>query len=137
MGRLVDTLSKSLLSDADSEQGATSSGDHFSIEVSYTIGDESLVKDLKASLQEIVIERNNLIHNRLMQFDWHSKESCEELIRELNGQRERLKPLYKTLMDICSDLREFQQEFAKYAKSEVFADDLKRAHEQNKTSPSD
>ena len=137
MGRLAEALSKSLQPGQGDQADTVDSEDRISIKVSFTIGDEDFARDLALSLDRVVRERNDLIHTRLLRFDRTSKESCEALIRDLDSQRERMKPLYEALFAICSSLREAYQELEKYAKSEKLADDVVLANEMRGEMPSE
>ena len=129
MGRLAEALSTSLQSGKGDQAGTVGSEDRISINVSFTIDDDEFVRDLTLSLDTIVRERNDLIHTRLLRFDRNSKESCEALIRDLDAQRERTKPLYEALFAIGSSLREVYADLDKYANSEKLADDVIHANE--------
>lgn len=127
MGRLVESFSKTLLSGEAGSGEKEREGHPLKIEVSYSFEDPTFVNQLKETLSEVVRDRNNLVHKRLIYFDPSSIESVQELLEELDSQRARIKPQYETLAAIFSNLRDFQRDFEVYSKSESFTDDLKRA----------
>ena len=104
--------------------------DCFGIALSFTIDDKDYTKQLDQALREIVRERNELIHKRLIRLDSRSMESCQELIGELEEQRARIKPQFEALSAICSSLVEYLGELKNYVESEAFADDFQRLHEE-------
>lgn len=132
MGRLVDNLSKTLQSGAVERKEAADSENHYSIEVSFSIANEDFTDQLSQALRQIVRERNDLIHKKLISFDRKSVEGCRELIRELDEQRARIKPQYEALSAICLSLRDYFKQLKDYADSGPFAEDLKRAEEQER-----
>lgn len=130
MGRLVENLSKTLET-AEIDQGEiTNSEIGFGIKVSFSVEDEDFTNELNQALREIVIERNSLIHKKLISFDHKSVKGCRELIRELDEQRARIKPQYEALSAICLSLRDYFRQLKDYTDSESFADDLKRVQEE-------
>jgi predicted nuclease with TOPRIM domain len=137
MGRLAEALSQSLRSEQSETKKAEDAADRFSIEVSFSIDDEDFARELSQALEEIVKERNDLIHQRLIHFDPKSFESCRDLIRELDEQRARIKPQFQALSAICTSLREHHKQLKGYAESESFADDLKRAEEHHRDESTD
>jgi hypothetical protein len=129
MGHLVDNLSKTLQSD-ETDKGRTADSENgFGIEVSLSVDDEGFTSELSQALKGIVRERNDLIHKRLIRFDPNSVESCRDLVRELDGQRARIKPQFEALSAICLNLKHYFKQLKDYSDSESFADDLKRAEE--------
>jgi hypothetical protein len=130
MGRLVDNLAKTLQS-GETDQGESADGEiGFGIEISFSIENEDFTKELSQALGGIVRERNDLIHKRLIRFDFKSIESCRNLIRELDEQRARIKPQFEALSAICLSLKDYFKQLKDYADSESFADDLNRAEEE-------
>jgi hypothetical protein len=129
MGRLVDNLSKTLQSGAIDQTEAADSENRYSIEVSFSIENEDFADQLSQALRQIVRERNDLIHKKLISFDRKSVEGCRELIRELDEQRARIKPQYEALSTICLSLRDTFKQFEDYMDSESFADELKHAQQ--------
>ena len=129
MGRLVENLSKTL-QPGEAGQGETADSENsFSLEVSFSVDNEDFTNELTQALKEIVRERNDLIHKRLVPFDPKSVESCRDLIRELDEQRARIKPQFEALSAIFLSLKDHLRQLFDYADSESFADDLKRAEE--------
>jgi hypothetical protein len=137
MGRLVEALSQSLRSEQDGKQKVADGADRFSIEVSFAIDNEDFANELNQALGEIVRERNDLIHKRLIPFDIRSIESCRGLIRELDEQRARIKPQFEALSVICSSLQEYLKQLKDYSESQSFVDDLKRAEEEQEGGTAD
>jgi predicted nuclease with TOPRIM domain len=127
---LVDNLSKTLQSDESDQRGTVESDNGFGIEVCFSFESEDFTRELNQALREIVRERNDLIHKRLISFDPHSVENCRDLIRELDEQRARIKPQFEAVSAICLNLRDFFKQLKDYSDSESFADDLKRVKEQ-------
>ena len=120
MGRLAEALSQVLRTEQEGQQKTASDSDRFSIDVSFSIEDEDFTNDLSQALGEIVGERNNLIHKRLIRFDPNSIESCRDLIKELDEQRARIKPQFEALSAICLSLKESFQQLGDYVDSESF-----------------
>ena len=106
------------------------SEDCFGIALSFTIDDKDYTKQLDQALREIVRERNELIHKRLIRLDPRSMESCQELIGELEDQRARIKPQFEALSAIYLSLVEYLGELKDYVESGSFADDFQRLHEE-------
>ena len=131
MGRLVDNLSKTLQSDEADKGETAGSENECGFEISYCIENEDFTGELSQALRGNVKERNDLIHKRLISFDRKSVESCRELIRELDEQRARIKPLYEALSTIFLSLRDYFKQLKDYEDSGSFAEDLKRAEEQD------
>lgn len=126
MGRLVEDLSKTLKT-AEVDQGEPNNSEiGFGIKVSFSFEDEDFTNELSQALREIVVERNSLIHKKLISFDHKSVKGCRELIRELDEQRARIRPQYEALTAICLSLRDYFKQLKDYVDSESFADDLKR-----------
>jgi hypothetical protein len=127
MGRLVDNLSKTLQSgETDQKETADSEYGH-SIKVSFSDDNEDFTDELGQALREIVRERNDLIHKRLILFDPKSVDSCRDLLVELDEQATRIKPQFKALSAICSSLEDYFKQLKSYVASESFVDDLRRA----------
>ena len=130
LGRLVDNLSQTLQSDQTDQTNAADSESDFCIEVSFGFEDEEFTNQLSQALRGVVIERNDLIHKRLVRFNPKSIKSCRELLRELNEQRNRIKPQFETLSAICMNLRDIFKQLKDYADSGSFADDISNAQEE-------
>ena len=118
MGRLAEALSQRLRTEEKGHQEIVDDADRFSIEVSFSIEDENFTNNLSQALGEIVRERNDLIHTRLIRFAPNSIESCRDLIRELDEQRARIKPQFEALSAICLSLKESFQQLGDYMDSE-------------------
>ena len=71
-------------------------------------GSSEFVSEIRESFDEIVKERNELIHHRLVDFKPTSDESCEKLISYLDSQYGRLEPLLNFLrkeMEAVCDMK--------------------------------
>lgn len=95
--KTLGTVSKDLLEKIVSEPlepGQLSNGVKHRLSFQFRIGGSSeFVSQIKESFDEIVKERNELIHHRLVDFEPSSDESCEKLISYLDSQHGRLEPL--------------------------------------------
>lgn len=65
----------------------------------YRHGGEEYVEGINKSFEEIVEERNQLIHHRLLEFDPGVEGSCKQLISYLDAQHERIAPLREFLRE--------------------------------------
>jgi hypothetical protein len=99
------------------------------VSTSITFEDGNFVDELEASLRSIVEERNELIHNKLAAFDPKSPESCRNLAKELEEQRQRIKPKFKELAAICTAVSEQIKELKEYSDSGQFENDWKAAQD--------
>ena len=131
LGRLVGDLPKTLQPNETDQEKTVDSENGYCIEISIRVGDKNFTNELSQALREIVKERNELIHKRLIHFDLRSVKSCRELLRELDQQRARIKPQFERLSSICTSLRDHFKELKEYIDSESFVDDLKRAKEEH------
>jgi hypothetical protein len=75
--------------------------------------DKDGIDNRKRQLDELVKERNWLIHSALAELDFNSEESCKKLISQLDEQDDRLKPHYESLMRLIGNIHEAQQELFK------------------------
>ena len=127
MGRLVDDFVRSVYPGPSDAAAEGKTDDETMFEYSVKFDDASFVKELEGSLRIIVEERNDLIHKKLMSFAPNSLESCQEFAKDLEEQRQRIKPQYEALRSIGSDLHEHRKEILDYIASDQFQRDLASA----------
>ena len=72
----------------------------------------------KIIFNELVTERNDLIHHLLPRYNPESLESCQELDRYLEQQRDKLLPTLSNLKAMARSLKEGTKELANFMKSE-------------------
>lgn len=101
MGNLVKALFTSVYSDNENSYKELTEITEAQFAFSFTVkASNDVIKQRRASLERIVQERNNLIHQMLSDFDQTSIQSCRNLNEKLDEQAERLKPEYKALLDL-------------------------------------
>jgi len=71
---------------------------------------------LKALLETIVGERNELIHTRLLHFDSRSVESCNALNKFLDEQHERIAPVLEEIWMLFDGMRKARKAFLDHSK---------------------
>ena len=67
-------------------------------------GDEAVIEKRRIALEQIVEERNILIHQMLSNFKEKSVESCRELCARLDEQLEKLKPEFENLRALINTI---------------------------------
>jgi hypothetical protein len=121
MGSLIELFVQSVHPIRNADSAQTTDFEGAGIEHSFRFEDAAFVDELKASLRTIVKERNQLIHRKLIEFDPKSSKSCRSLAKELEEQRERIKPQFERLANILTMVRDQMRELDEYFKSEEFA----------------
>jgi hypothetical protein len=84
--------------------------------------DPDYVTQQKKRLSDLVVERNNLIHQDLAGFDPNSEESCRQWITRLDEQNERIITLHKELQQLL----DLHNEAAKQIQVAVESDEFRR-----------
>jgi hypothetical protein len=119
MGRLADVFVKSTCSSSvKTVEGPEDLAEPW---VSFSFQLESggdVAKERKRALKHIVEERNRLIHQKLVQFDHSSIESCVKLSKELDIQNANLMPEYRLLQSLVNCLKDAQQELVTFIQSD-------------------
>lgn len=120
LGWLVQDFFKTVYSKHSSDDGPADERDEAWMTISLRIeSDENSIRDRKRQLRELVKERNLLVHRLLTNFDPDSVESCENLIRQLDEQVDRLIPHHQPLMGIIGNMQTAQQEITKHLEAEL------------------
>jgi hypothetical protein len=127
MGRLVEDLTRFVRPNRDDSE--SQSPTVATIEFSFRFEDADYVKGLRSTLRKVVKERNDLIHKKLIAFDPKSPESCRILAKELEEQRQRIRPKFEELAAIWTAVSEQIKEVKEYYDSGQFEDDWKVAQE--------
>jgi hypothetical protein len=83
-------------------------------------GDDDYKKERKKALRHIVASRNKLIHQWLADFDPKSIQSCNDLSRKLDEQREMIREEFDVLRSIILAIAEVGRELDKYIQSGEF-----------------
>lgn len=78
----------------------------------------------KRALSELVLERNDLIHQKLATFDPDSIESCRSLIEVLDQQNERILRQLDDLGLLIRNFKDLFSELRSYLSSEEFLSQL-------------
>jgi len=101
------------------------------VTISYSVKfeDKAFIDDLQASLRFVVKERDELIHKKLAIFDPESSGACRNLARELEDQRQRIKPQFETLTAIWCSLGQLNKEILEYVNAGQSEIDFDRAGE--------
>lgn len=81
--------------------------------------DESDNEQLKEALEMIVQERNVLVHQMLAKTDFQSVESCHELGKLLDQQRERAIPTYRKLQGLVKSAADARKQMADAMAAEI------------------
>lgn len=98
---------------------------HFSISLSF-FNDHSYIESKKAELENLVIDRNKLVHHLLPQFDIDSIDSCIVLDKQLDRQRENIIEAINHLKPICQLLIESQKVWLEFITSGELERHLKK-----------
>jgi len=113
MGVLAEQFVKNMYFEGSSSDYFPDDTNEPWISVSFKIeGDKKSISEQRRILSLIVSERNKLIHQMLMHFKPNSIESCQNLIRELDKQNDKIDPLYKYLQEIGKTLSEGRKKVA-------------------------
>jgi hypothetical protein len=72
----------------------------------------------KEALDRMVSERNELVHHLLPSFDMNSVESCDEIGKKLDDQRENIRSEIKELESVANSLNEGRKEMRSFFASE-------------------
>lgn len=96
------------------EEEANPPTDQFlSIKMHFELDDQQ-ISSLNRVYEDLVEERNQLIHTRLGEFDPTSEDQCLDLINDLDCQKTKFMPVYRTLrqqlhaiMKVRKELKEF------------------------------
>lgn len=135
LGRLVDDFVRSVHPNSRDNATRTVDSTMGSFGLSFTFDDAEFVQELKASMRRVVKERNQLIHKKLAGFDPKSPESCRDLAKDLEKQRQRIKPQFEALVAILSAARKGFNELADNIDSDKFESEARiaadRAQETN------
>jgi hypothetical protein len=78
-----------------------------------------LISRRERELQEVVEERNLLIHHLLAEVDFDSVDECQKLISQLDEQNDRLTPHFDWLMQLIGSIQIAQQELAKQLENQL------------------
>lgn len=70
--------------------------------------EEADLAELKKALRQVVDDRNELVHQRLATVDLNSIEACQDLIKELDKQHERLEPHFKSAIRTFRSMTELR-----------------------------
>ena len=98
MGNLVKQFFEVVYADSPRESVSTPDVTELCLSVSYRIQtDQAELERQKAALNSVVEQRNTLIHQMLARFDQNSVESCRELIKLLDAQATKVRPVYEHL----------------------------------------
>lgn len=109
MGRLVDKITDTLYSSADSNAESPVDLKEAWVSFGFRIeGGAEQKKATKKALTLVVKERNQLVHKLLGEFDSASVESCITLIDLLDQQQERIAPHFERIMGWLGSLHEGQ-----------------------------
>jgi len=92
----------------------------YMLRVSITGGER---ERLKALLETLVAERNELIHTRLLHFDSRSIDSCNTLDRFLDEQHERIAPALKEVWMLFGKMQKERKAFLEANSVGVQSDD--------------
>lgn len=100
MGNLAKELHLRLFGTAAEPEAQESITELF-VQIGFRIeADPDYVTQQKNVLRDLVLERNNLIHQDLNGFDPDSEESCRQWITRLDKQNERIVALHKELQQL-------------------------------------
>lgn len=115
MGRLVEEAGSGLYATLPPEASAPASSTEITVTVSLSLeGGKGEAQVWKSAMNEVVRERNRLIHQMLVGFDPRSKQSCEELCIALDAQRERFDLEYRHLESLVKAIHESFRELAQH-----------------------
>ncbi|MEZ5553417.1 MAG: hypothetical protein R3E82_21225 [Pseudomonadales bacterium] len=92
--------------------------DPLDYELTFTINMEGR-EELKSLLESIVLERNDLVHTRLLSFDQNSTESCADLERFLDEQYERVLPVFERTKFLFEVMKEARVALAETLSAEI------------------
>lgn len=113
LGELVLLLSKSIRGEVEKPVSIPEALEEVHISVSFKIEDDTNSSErLKKSLQELVKERNDLIHHRLAELDVTSLRSHKALIDYLDEQNTKILAKMKMIRCVFDVLRMTQDELA-------------------------
>jgi hypothetical protein len=89
------------------------------ISFSFTVRtDSDFYESKRQSLKSLVEDRNNFIHHLLPRFNPDSMESCLEIERHLDQQREKLVPEHNYLKSLIESFEEAKKAYLEYFDSE-------------------
>jgi hypothetical protein len=80
--------------------------------------DESYYKHQKESLSKLVLERNNLVHHLLAEFDSTSLDSCKKTERSLDEQAEKVRAELNSVQSTAKALFDGREEMSKFLLSD-------------------
>ncbi|PKG93145.1 OST-HTH/LOTUS domain-containing protein [Paraglaciecola sp. MB-3u-78] len=80
--------------------------------------DEDYYQSQKATLAQLVSDRNDLIHHLLPRFNINSAKSCEALGQELDEQAEKIRLEIKNVQSVAKALHKGREELGDYLQSE-------------------
>lgn len=113
LGKLAKEYFGSVYSDPENlDEDTTIENTHFQIRFRIMAEDGSLPLQ-KTDFEHMVSERNRLIHQMLVRFNPKSRDSCQELINELDKQFETIKRHYTNLRNILLAFGEGMKEIAR------------------------
>ena len=111
MGNLVKNFFTSVYTERNCEEVTTSKVEDDKFSFYFKIeGDQACVEQQRAALDQLVQERNVLIHQMLSRLDQTSLESCRELGVLLDEQAERMRPEYENLRSLVMALQTTKKE---------------------------
>jgi len=113
MGALVKSLFDTVYTSSDAAEGVAGkvSEKRFSMSLTIESAPEAMEQQ-RAALDQIVEERNNLIHQMLANFDQSSMESCHDLGSVLDAQLDRVRPQYENLLQLVQAMQDGAQQIA-------------------------
>ena len=115
MGQFVDDI----LSDAGEDAEATEPLQEAWLSFTFkTEGDNAFYEQQKSDLAAMVAERNELIHHFLPMWNTQSLESAMTVTQYLDGQREKVLPVFEQLKSVVDSMREGQRVLAEFLESD-------------------
>ena len=127
MGNLAKELHKHLYG-TPAEPEAEESITEVLIRIGFRVdADPNYVAHQKKMLDDLVQERNALIHQDLADFDPNSEESCRRWIARLDQQNERIVALHKGLQQLLETQGEAAKHMLVALESEAFRQGFKRS----------
>lgn len=126
MGNLVNELHQRLYGkpvDLETQDSVTEAIIRVQLRVD---ADPDYVAQQKKSLSDLVLERNNLIHQDLADFDPNSEESCRQWIKHLEEQNTRIEAQYRGLQQLLDVHNEAARHILAFIQSDDYQPDCNR-----------
>ncbi|HMW40544.1 MAG TPA: hypothetical protein PKD57_14150 [Saprospiraceae bacterium] len=125
LGQLFQRYKDEILSNPDEEQQGPSDLHKPWISSCFkTIGDDGFYKRQCQSYEMVREERNKLVHNFLPYWRPDSQENLIEAMSYLDGQREKILPVWEHLKSVYEDFNQVRQAQARFLASEEFGQQL-------------